>query len=213
MTHLYLIRHGDYLEDLENGSYQDQGLSETGIRQIECLRDRLVSTGEIQADVLIASTMLRAKATAEILAPGLGAPIVFEKDIAEWVCDDGTLSPEAFSARWNQVPDAHKPFFRFMAGYETGLEFSGRVQAVLHRLLQEYSGKTLVLVTHGGVIAVAFHYFFGISGAVPARVIPSAKQASITHLFLTPEGGTWVLERFNDAHHVERVRHPSPPEH
>ena len=205
MTHLYFIRHGDYIEALENGSYQDQGLSPEGIRQTECLRDRLARTGEIKADVLIASPMRRAKASAEILAPVLGTPIVFEKDVEEWVCDDGTLSPEEFSARWNQVPDAHRPFFRFMAGYQTGLEFSGRVQSALHRLVQEYPGKTLVLVTHGGVIAASFHYFFGLSGAVPSRVTPSATYTSITHWFQPPQRETWVLERFNDAHHLERM--------
>src|SRR5581483_10851183 len=107
MTHLYLIRHGDYIEALENGSYQDLGLSPEGIKQIECLRDRLVSTGKIKADILITSPMRRAKASAEILAPALGIPIVFEKDFEEWVCDDGTLSPEEFFALWNQVPEGH----------------------------------------------------------------------------------------------------------
>ncbi|GHO57527.1 histidine phosphatase family protein [Ktedonobacter robiniae] len=80
MTHRYFIRHGDYTE---------------------CLRDRLANTGEIKADVLIASPMKRAKASAELLAPALGLPIVFEKDLEEWVCDDGTLTPSEFSARWN----------------------------------------------------------------------------------------------------------------
>jgi len=203
LTHLYFIRHGDYIEGLENGSYQDLGLSPEGIRQTECLRDRLASTGEIQADVLVASPMRRARASAEILAPVLGTPILFEKDLEEWICDDGTLSPEEFSARWHQVPDAHRSFFRFMDGYETSLEFSGRVQSALHRLLQEYPGKTLVLVTHGGVIATSFHYFFGLSGAIPSRVTPSAKHTSITHWYLPPPGQTWVLERFNDVYHLE----------
>ena len=210
MTHLYLIRHGDYIEDLENGSYQDLGLSPEGIEQIECLRDRLVSTGKIKADILITSPMRRAKASAEILAPALGIPIVFEKDFEEWVCDDGTLSPEEFFARWNQVPEAHQPFFRFMDGYETGLEFSARVQAALHRLLQQYAGKTIVLVTHGGVIGASFHYFFGLSGAVPARVSLSAKHSSITHWFQSSPGHAWILERFNDAHHLELIAKPTP---
>ncbi len=125
MTHLYFIRHGDYLEDVENGSYQDLGLSSEGIRQTECLRDRLARTGEIKADVLIASPMRRAKAPAEMLAPTLGVPIVFDTGVEEWVCDDGTFPHKALSARWSQVPEAQKPFFRFMEGYETGLEFSG----------------------------------------------------------------------------------------
>jgi hypothetical protein len=36
-THLYFMRHGGYVEDLENGTYQDLGLSPEGIRQVECL--------------------------------------------------------------------------------------------------------------------------------------------------------------------------------
>jgi probable phosphoglycerate mutase len=210
LTHLYFIRHGDYLEDLENGSYQDLGLSPEGIRQTERLRDRLARTGEIKADVLIASPMRRARASAEMLAPTLGIPIVFEKGVEEWVCDDGTLPPETFSARWNQVPEAQKPFFRFMNGYETGLEFSGRVQSALNRLLQEYEGKTIVLVSHGGVLAASFHYFFGLSGATPARVSFSAMHTSITHWFKPPQGQTWVLERYNDAHHLEQEGYKAP---
>jgi 2,3-bisphosphoglycerate-dependent phosphoglycerate mutase len=202
LTHIYPVRHGDYIEDMENGSYQDLGLSPEGIRQTERLRDRLARTGEIKADVLITSPMRRAKASAEILAPALGTPIVFDKDFEEWMCDDGTLPPEHFSALWNQVPEAQKPFFRFMAGYETGLEFSGRVQSALNRLLQEDAGKTIVLVTHGGVIAASFHYFFGLSGAVPARVSLSAKHTSITHWYQSPHGQRWELERYNDAHHL-----------
>ncbi len=202
MTHLYLIRHGDYIEDLENGSYQDLGLSPEGIRQIERLRDRLAGTGEIKADVLIASPMRRAKASAEILASALGTPIVFDKDFEEWVCDDGTLPPEEFLARWNQVPEAQKPFFRFMAGYETGLEFTGRVQSALNRILQEYDGKTLVLVSHGGVIAASFSYFFGLSGATPARVSFGTKNVSLTHWFKPEKTQQWILERYNDYHHL-----------
>ncbi len=202
MTHLYFIRHGDYVEDLENGSYQDLGLSPEGIRQVERLRDRLVRTGEIKADVLIASPMRRAKASAEILAPTLGTPIVFDAGFEEWVCDDGTIPPEEFSAHWKQVPEAQKPFFRFMQGYETGIEFSGRVQSALNRILQEYDGKTIVLVSHGGVIGASFHYFFGLSGATPARVSIGAKNTSITHWFKPTHTQTWVLERYNDYHHL-----------
>ena len=202
MTHLYLIRHGDYIEDLEHDKYQDLGLSSEGIRQTELLRDRLARTGEIKADVLIASPMRRAKESAEILTPVLGTPIVFEKNFEEWLCEDGTLTPEEFSACWQQVPEEQKPFFRFMAGYETGLEFSGRVQAALNRILQEYEGKTIVLVSHGGVIAVSFSYFFGLSAATPSRVSLGAKNTSITHWFKPERAQRWVLERYNDYHHL-----------
>ena len=206
MTHLYFIRHGDYLEDLKDGKYQDLGLSPEGVRQIELLRDRLTRTGEINADVFLASPMQRAKASAKILAPALGLPIIFDKDFEEWVCDDGTIPPEEFSALWQQLPEEQKPFFRFMAGYETGLEFSGRIQSALNRIFHEYEGKTIVLVSHGGVLAASFSYFFGLSGATSSRVSLSAKNASLTH-WLKPENASrWVLERYNDYHHLELIK-------
>src|SRR5262249_22253167 len=78
MTNLYLIRHADYTFGLEDGKYRDLGLTPLGVKQAELLRDRLATTGEIKADVLIASTMPRARQTAEILAPALGLPVVLD---------------------------------------------------------------------------------------------------------------------------------------
>jgi probable phosphoglycerate mutase len=202
LTHLYFIRHGDYREELEDGKYQDLGLSPEGIKQIEALRERLIKTNEIQADILLSSPMRRAKEAAEILAPALKQPIIFDKCLEEWLCDDGTLTPEEFSARWQQVPETQKPFFRFMAGYETGLEFSGRVQATLNHVLEEHAGKTLVLVTHGGVIAASFSYFFGLSAAIPPRVTLGANHASITHWCKPGSAQKWMLERYNDYQHL-----------
>lgn len=202
MTHIYLMRHGDYIEDLENGSYQDLGLSPKGIRQTELLRDRLTRTGEIKADVFISSPMRRAKESAELLAPALGIPITFDKEFEEWVCDDGTSTPEEFSVLWQQVPEEQKLFFRFMAGYETGLEFSGRIQSALNRILREHEGKTIALVSHGGVIAASFSYFFGLSGAIPMRVSLGAENTSITHWFKPVHAQKWILERYNDYHHL-----------
>ncbi|EFH84157.1 histidine phosphatase family protein [Ktedonobacter racemifer] len=202
MTHLYLIRHGDYIEDLEDGKYQDLGLSPEGVRQVEALRERLARTGEIKADVLLSSPMRRAREAAAILASVWEQSVIFDKDFEEWVCDDGTLTPEEFSRRWQQVSEAQKPFYRFMPGYETALEFSGRVQAAFNRILLEHQGKTLVLVTHGGVIGTAFSYFFGLSAALPSRVGLGPKNASITHWYQPASAPKWVLERYNDYHHL-----------
>src|SRR5437016_5081477 len=83
MTHLYLIRHGQALSAVQ-GTIGNTDLSPLGIKQAEHLRDRLAATSEIVADVLIASTMLRAKQTAEIIAPALGLPIIFDSDVEEW---------------------------------------------------------------------------------------------------------------------------------
>src|SRR5450759_1486061 len=74
MTQLYLIRHGEAMGAIK-GFVGDGGLSSLGVQQAEQLRDRLLATKEIAADVLIASTLPRAQQTAQIIAPALGVPV------------------------------------------------------------------------------------------------------------------------------------------
>ena len=85
-THLYLIRHGESVPNVQpivGGMRGDAGLTALGISQAQRLRDRLASTGEIAADALIASTLPRARQTAEIIAPALGLPIQFDDEVQE----------------------------------------------------------------------------------------------------------------------------------
>ncbi len=203
MTHLYLIRHGASIEGLqENGKYGDLGLSPEGIQQAEQLRDRLAKTGEIKADVFISSTMRRAHETAQIIAPALGQPIVLDDAFEEWRGDDGTLSPEEFTARWEAVPRSQKAYYRWHPDYENRLEFTVRVNQTLNRIVQEHTGKTIVIVTHGAFIQLSFAFFFGYGEASIERASPEIRRTSITH-WQQPEGmQMWILERSNDYHHL-----------
>ncbi len=86
LTTLYLIRHGEAVSNVEpivGGVRGDSGLTPRGVAQAERLRDRLAESHEIDADVLIASTMPRARQTAEIIAPALGLPIIFDDEVQE----------------------------------------------------------------------------------------------------------------------------------
>jgi 2,3-bisphosphoglycerate-dependent phosphoglycerate mutase len=201
-THLYLIRHGDAVEGLEDGKYRDLGLSDEGRRQSELLRDRVTRTGELKPDVFVASTMRRAQETAAILAPALGASVTHDADFEEWRGDDGTVDPDEFMIRWNAVPDDQKAYFRWQEGYENRLEFMLRVHLTLNRVLQEHVGKTIVAVTHGAFIQLSFVYFFGYGEAVLARAVPEVRRTSITHWMKAENEKRWTLERSNDYQHL-----------
>lgn len=203
MTHLYLIRHGENIDgQLENGKYGDLGLSPEGIRQSERLRDRLAQSGEIKADVLISSPERRAHETAKIIAPALNQPILLADDVVEWRGDDGTLSPEEFMARWDAVPKAQKPFFRWQEGFENRMEFTLRVHLAINRITQEHAGKTIVVVSHGAFIQVTFMVFFGYGEASLDRATPEIRRTSITHWYTSESDPRWTLERSNDCHHL-----------
>ena len=202
MTHLYLIRHAEYIYAEQDGKKRDLGLSPEGTRQAERLRDRLARSREIQPDVFIVSTERGAQETAQILAPVFAPPMIADAAVEEWRSEDGSFSTEEFMERWHQLPETQKPFYRWIDGYENWVEFSARAQIALNRIVQAHAGKTIVILTHGGVIQASFEYFFGYGLATMQRASLTMKNTSITH-WLQPEGSNkWVLERFNDYHHL-----------
>ncbi|HEU5367628.1 MAG TPA: histidine phosphatase family protein [Ktedonobacterales bacterium] len=206
MTYLYLIRHGDYTIGLEDGKYVDQGLTPLGVSQAERLRDRLAATGEIKADVLIASTLPRARQTAEVIAPALGLPVTLDEEVEEWRNEDGSLSPEEFAARAQAIPEGQMPFFRWVPGCENWLEFSIRADTAFNRIAREHAGKTIVVVCHANIIEASLAFFLGLSGAPLQRLNVLPGHMSITHWVQeAPMSGflsEWLLERYNDRSHL-----------
>jgi len=207
MTHLYLIRHGQAISATQK-TFGDTGLSPLGIRQAERLRDRLAASHEIAADVLIASTFLRARETAEIIAPALELPIIFDGEVQEWrdgVTGDNSITIEEFTTGLNAEPIEQRPFFRATPASETWVEFVSRVCTALNRITQEHEGKTIVIVCHGGIVDCSFIYWLGLSSLFFPRAFFATHNTSITHWFRgsfadLPE--SWILERYNDTMHL-----------
>lgn len=204
MTALYLVRHGDYVEDRLNGQgpIMDLGLSPKGRAQAEALRSRLATSGEIRPDVFLSSTERRALETADLIAEAVGQPVIHDRDLEEWRRDGGTLDGDAFMAQWRSLTERRRPFHRYAQGCETGLEFSTRVLAALDRIVTLHAGKTVMLMTHGGVIQLAFQFFFGYGDAAFRRAYPAAGHASITLWRKEAGSERWALEFANDRHHL-----------
>ncbi len=212
MTHLYLIRHGEAITNVEpiiGGMRGDTGLSPLGVRQAEALRDRLAGTREIAADVLIASTLPRARQTAEIIAPALGLPIVWEDDVQEMrVGEADGLSLDEFARRYG-VPDPERDPYRPLApGGESWAQFLLRVGTALHRIAHEHDGKTIAIVCHGGVIDGSLVCFFGLSTQTLPTVEFQTHNTSITHWErrARPDNrARWRLVAYNDVAHLRDI--------
>jgi probable phosphoglycerate mutase len=207
MTNLYLIRHGEAVGNVRPilAGLRDPGLTSHGVSQAERLRDRLAATQEIAADVLIASTMPRARQTAEIIAPSLGLPIIFDDEVQELRLGeaDGMSTKNA----WEKfgLPDfINHPLRPIAPGGESWGQFTLRVSNALYRIIQEHAGKTVVVVCHGGVIDTSFLYFF----QKPSMVLPvvefSTHNTSITHWEQRTRDGLtrWRLIKYNDTAHL-----------
>lgn len=216
MTRLYLIRHGQAHSNVQPiatvpGPKGDAGLTPLGVRQAERLRDRLAATGEIAADVLIASTLPRAMQTAAIIAPALGGlPIIPDDDVREIHFGEWDGLP------WEQIQDLlpdHRvePYRPYGPGGENYPRFQVRVAEALDRIIAEHAGKNIVVVCHGGVIDGSFGYFFGLPTLAPGKVGLYTTNTSITQWEEEPRDGfslRWRLARYNDDLHVRDLAMP-----
>jgi probable phosphoglycerate mutase len=211
MTHLYLIRHGESLWQAGSG-VGNSGLSPLGVRQAERLRDRLAASSEITPDVLIASTLLRARQTAEILAPAFGLSIEYDDNVQE--LNDGeaeNMTMEEVEAKYG-IPDyENDPFRPFAPGAEVWGQFVLRIATALDRITRQHEGKTIVIVCHGGVIDSSFTYFFDL----PALRLPHTHywthNTSITYWrkdYPETRAPLWRLVRYNDDMHLRDLDAP-----
>src|SRR5205085_6361591 len=154
VTHLYLIRHGEAVSNVQpivGGVRGDTGLTPRGVAQAERLRDRLASTGAIAADVLIASTLPRARETAEIIAPALGLPILWDDDVQEMrpgVADG--MSLDALREKVAIPSTAREPHRPPAPRGENWPQFMLRDAIALHRIPPQYRDNSVGIGCDGG---------------------------------------------------------------
>lgn len=212
-TDLYIIRHGEAhsnVTPIMGGMKGDQGLTERGIAQVNALARRL-ATGEIQADVLYASTLLRTRQTAEKVAEALNLPINWDDDLHE-------LRPG--DADGMHVEEARAKFERNFNGFlretftpiapngESWGSFQARVSAALERIVLQHMGQRIVIVAHGGVIEVSFLHLLGLGPQARLRNSFHVQNTAITHWrYVESYRGVyeWHLDAHNDHWHLREL--------
>lgn len=207
-TNLYIIRHGEAYSNVEpviGGMQGDRGLTERGITQVEALARRL-STGEIAADVLYASTLPRARTTAEHVAAALKLPITWDDELHE-------LRPgEADGMRLEDAQAKYPGFGTFLRELFTPLapggdswgSFQARTSAALERIITRHPEQTIMVVAHGGTIDVSFLYMLGLGPAARIRNGFQSQNTAITHWRHVESHGRleWQLLAHNDHRHL-----------
>lgn len=183
MTELILIRHGetDWNRELRFQGQVDVPLNATGHEQARRLAERL-GAERLAVDHLVSSDLIRTRQTAQ---PVLGAllPALHIDNVV-----DATLREQSFGLvdgmRVDDIKLQHagawENWLRFdadggMPGGETTRQFHARVMDAVRRLAQEYAGKTLMVVTHGGVLDMVWRTAKGVGLHGPRQSdIPNA---------------------------------------
>lgn len=207
---LVLVRHGDAFAGFSGvigGERGCSGLTPLGRLQAEALRDRLLATDRVRADVLVASTIPRAIETAEIIAPAFGIE-TFERacDLCEVHTGEADgLEWAEYGVRFGSFDMEAEPDRVFAPAGESWNSFHDRVGQLLERVAREYEGQTVVAVCHAGVIMASLRHLLGVPRtAAGAKLQPS--NTGLTEWEHDPVLDRWTLHGFNDAEHLRAVQ-------
>ena len=205
-TQLLVIRHGETAWNAEHRiqGHLDIPLSATGVRQAGRLAERLA--GE-RVHAVYSSELARAWLTAEPLAERLGLAVIPEPRLRErsfGIFEGLTLDeiavqhPEAFRL-WR----ARDPAWA-MDGGETGQQLIDRVLEALHDIAGRHRGETVALVTHGGVLDVAYRAARALDWDAPRE--HQMLNASINRVRVTFSPPALAMVDWGDVAHLTESR-------
>lgn len=148
---IYLMRHGADASD-RYGGWSHFGLTDVGRRQVCAARSQLLNKGITE---IYSSDLARAKETAQLIAEYLCLPIIYLRKFRESNngCLAGMLKEEAAQKYpgkyWNSLAWT-EPW----PGGESPQEFYQRIKTAWYEFNNCVHGKTVLLVSHGGVMNV-----------------------------------------------------------
>lgn len=200
-TQLVFVRHGHPQAEIDRvvaGPRGCRGLSERGRWQAAGLGPRLRALLPDGPGAAYASSLPRARETAALALDGTGRVATVRADLDEMrpgAADGMSRDAAAAAARHGGPGVAH------FAGGESLVEFDERVRRMLATVVAAHPGDSVVLFTHGGVIAAAAFALMGHESlAAPPAFRLDPALASITQWSRAADGsGPWRLERYNDV--------------
>jgi probable phosphoglycerate mutase len=202
---LVLVRHGEAevaKRHMIGGLTACLGLTELGRTQAEALARRLKTTSEFaDCAALLCSPLRRARETAAALLPVLDVEAIQED------CDLCELHPGVadgltwveYSQRYGIFEMTDNPDRPFAPEAESYSQFMRRIQTVLERLARDYAERTVVVVSHGGVLMGSMLVTFGIPRP-GTRARMETMNTGIVEWQVND--GVWTLMRFNDTAHL-----------
>jgi broad specificity phosphatase PhoE len=110
--------------------------------------------------LVVTSAYRRASETARIIAGALGLPLEFEPELHER--EIGAHRGQSYDSFLTEPDyDPQRPWAWKPQGGESYEEVQARVGPILDRLTAAHSGKDVIVVSHGGVMASLWAYVAG----------------------------------------------------
>lgn len=195
LTRIVVVRHGQSVGNVARvwtSARAGFPLTDIGHDQARGVGWSLADSG---ASAVYASPLLRAQQTAVEIGEVLGLAVATLEGVEEMHvgvhegAHDDTIGPIALDVfgRWWRDGDLSARF----EGGETGHEIASRMRASLEKVVAEHPGETVVVVSHGGVMAVALTEM---SGNLDAEFVSQHILANCETVSVTYDGSSWHCE-------------------
>lgn len=164
-TTFYIFRHGETIWNIEGRmqGHGDSPLTEEGVAQAQRLGQELA---DIHFDHVLSSDLLRAKRTAELITLEKKLAVntthlLRERTLGAYEGarrDEFQKSNEALIQQYEKLSHDKKWKFKYADDMESNEELIGRLIPLLRETAVTYPGKTILIVTHGGVLRVLLRH-------------------------------------------------------
>jgi broad specificity phosphatase PhoE len=200
-TRLIIIRHaeafGNYLREFHG--WTDSEITKKGHIQAKRLADRMKDE---RIDVIYSSTMKRTMQTASYIAEVKELPIIRTDKLKEinggdWEGKTWDELPHRWPKEyqtWENTPHLHR-----MPNGESMEEFTTRLKKELDYIIQNNSGKSICVVTHGTAIKTLMCVFRKLE---PERIIDIAWYDNTSVTMLDYENGEYDVIMEGDTSHL-----------
>ena len=203
-TTLLLLRHGqtELNRDVKYSGRGNPELTDLGKKQIAHAARHISERGDV--DVILSSPLGRCQETAQAAAEALGMgkdAITTDEAIIEM--DFGTWEGRRFVEIQEDHPEAHRECFNYATaaphGGESPEQVYRRVSEFVDRVIAEYPGKTVLVVTHMMPIKSVLRRALGTGGEIYRSLHLDVASLSVADFL---PNGAGVVRLVNESHYL-----------
>ena len=204
-TRFCLVRHGetDWNAEHRLQGHTDIALNARGLAQATQMAMALKNI-DFQFDVLYTSDLQRARQTAKAIERLYSVSAISHSALRErhlgalqglTINEAPDIEPELWQAH------LRRDIYQELRGGESILQFLSRIKSALEDIQKSHSGKTILLVSHGG--ALDMMYRMASNQALDAEKVVAVPNASLN--WISHNGSGWKVESWADTSHLDSL--------
>jgi 2,3-bisphosphoglycerate-dependent phosphoglycerate mutase len=205
ITRFCLVRHGetDWNAQRRLQGHTDIDLNARGLAQAEQMA-RAIKKINLAFDVLYTSDLQRAAKTAKAIEQLFSTSAITNTGLRERHL--GALQGLTTDEAPQLEPDLWKSHLsrnvtEELRGGESIQQFADRISTALEKIREQYLGKTVLLVSHGGALDMMYRIASNQPlDAEKAVAVPNASLNWISH-----DGRSWKVDGWADTSHLENL--------